>query len=135
MLASKGGKIMESNRGKRGFLKRIITGAIISFLLFAAFIGLAICTGYGKELKPYTGYLVLFIILWTLFGSLGYAVVSGIIDYFYTHYIHYTTNPISEFFWDRIIAPLIGIVGFNILGFSILGSVFEPFQKIIKALV
>jgi H+/Cl- antiporter ClcA len=112
------------------FMKRIskylIVGAIISFVLitiiFILFYKYLFKEMFQDVKIPIMFYfkLIFLGILGLLFGSVGYTLVKLYHDWFNSHFIVFTKNPIQRAFVTFIVDPLIGVFGFIGLGYFLI---------------
>jgi hypothetical protein len=118
----------------KGVLKHLIVGVILCVVIFVVLVVFVNTNAEGAEGKlSFLEWLPLgFLVI--LFGTVGYTLVKIWSDWFSRHFVVFTKNPIQYAVTKFIIDPLIGVVGFNILGFYLLNKMswFNFLDKILS---
>jgi len=110
-------------------LKHLIIGLVLSTILFIAFFVLL----RSSEMTITEKLVIVFFGI--VFGTVGYTLVKLWHDWFYSHFVVFTKNPLQMFIVTYIVDPIVGIVGFNVLGYYLMSKsewLSNIFEKILQ---
>lgn len=123
----------EEQRKKGNRLKlHLIVGAVLSTIIVIASL-----VWFSQQLKTTGEKLQFSIIMLSLlaipFGTIGYFLTKLWHDWFNSHFVTFTRNPIQLLIFTYIVDPLVGVVGFIVLGYYGLYKVglFDILEKIL----
>ena len=108
---------------KRVF-KHMIIGLILSVILFVA---LVIFANSNNIWTFKEGFIILF--FGVIFGTIGYTLVKLWHDWYSSHTIRFTRHPFQLFIVTYITDPILGIIGFNVLGYYLMSKI-EPLNNL-----
>jgi len=111
----------------------LIVGAVLSTILV-----IAVLIWFSQQLKTAgEKFPISFIFLSLLaipFGTIGYFLVKIWHDWFNSHFVTFTRNPVQLLIFTYIVDPLVGVVGFMVLGYYCLYKIgfFDSISAILE---
>jgi hypothetical protein len=99
-------------------LKHLIIGLILSAVLFIALV--IWLNSIESETKMTFTQKFLIVLFGVIFGTIGFTLVKLWHDWFYSHFTVFTRNPLQLIIVTYIVDPIVGVIGFNILGYYLM---------------